>query len=704
MGSVSVKAEEQVALTIPGAYVRVQTPDGQTGIRFAVSMTKDAYEQNASTITETGTLVIPEDYYAQKGYTDATYTVETAKQADSKIAYTDTTTNWYPVDASGYATNVEEDIVAYQTMVYVYDIDEEWFDVDFIVRGYANVNGQAVYSALYENSMSYIAKQAIDMDASLESALGGFLKTYQVAFMVDGAPQDTVEVKYGEQVSAIGAPEKAGYEFKYWAYNGVQFDFATPITSNLTLEAVFEEVVVQDIVKYSADKLVLVDPATTDATLSYDGKILTYTANAQTGPFSRMLKIDGISSYEQNTYIALTLNLTISDYAYMIGVGEEIGWLNENNLFVNSSLGNWLTIVFKVNANTEVNAGSGVFAFIDLSVSETSATAQFSDVYVMTEAGYAEFSQINGVVEYTGKDLVVLDASTASMANFEYDEKNVLTYTMNSGNPWDRDLTLKGIASYKAGTYVAIRMNIVASGSHIFYGVAEVPLTPTYLNDNKLPETFGLGKWVYAIYHFESDVVVGNNAGVFCFLDNTNASIQISNVYVMGEAGYAEFTKQPDIMKFAGTDVALLDPNLNGVKANVSYSEGILTYTALDDSPWFRELMLSGVSGYKAGTYLAIRMKFIGNATEKVGSMYNYVFGTNGNLVFINDNKVGVTADYGVWVTAIYQFTADTTVGDDSGTFLFLDLNENPGTEHTVQISDVYVMTPAGYAQFLAQA
>jgi hypothetical protein len=79
----------------------------------------------------------------------------------------------------------------------------------------------------------------------------------------------------------------------------------------------------------------------------------------------------------------------------------------------------------------------------------------------MTEAGYAEFSQIKGIAEYTGADVSLL--ADTGIASLSYDANKVLTYTAISGMPWDRTLKLNGVSSYKAGTYVALRMKFTGA-------------------------------------------------------------------------------------------------------------------------------------------------------------------------------------------------------------------------------------------------
>ena len=46
-----------------------------------------------------------------------------------------------------------------------------------------------------------------------------------------------VSAKYGETISEPPAPSKEGYEFECWTLNGSEYDFSTPITEPITLEA-----------------------------------------------------------------------------------------------------------------------------------------------------------------------------------------------------------------------------------------------------------------------------------------------------------------------------------------------------------------------------------------------------------------------------------------------------------------------------------
>lgn len=68
------------------------------------------------------------------------------------------------------------------------------------------------------------------------------VKVYMVSFDTDGgtliAP---VEAAEGKTINAPLIPEKEGYEFVNWTLNNQVYNFETPITSNITLKAVYKK-------------------------------------------------------------------------------------------------------------------------------------------------------------------------------------------------------------------------------------------------------------------------------------------------------------------------------------------------------------------------------------------------------------------------------------------------------------------------------
>ena len=74
--------------------------------------------------------------------------------------------------------------------------------------------------------------------------VGEAVVTHTVTFKVDASAVDTKTVESGKTVTAPADPSQSGKKFVGWYTDGnVKFDFATPITGDLTLNAKFEDAV-----------------------------------------------------------------------------------------------------------------------------------------------------------------------------------------------------------------------------------------------------------------------------------------------------------------------------------------------------------------------------------------------------------------------------------------------------------------------------
>lgn len=71
---------------------------------------------------------------------------------------------------------------------------------------------------------------------------GGGTTTYTVTFNSDGGSEvASQEIVSGYTAKEPDAPTRDGYKLNYWTLNGVEYDFDTPVTSDITLVAVWEE-------------------------------------------------------------------------------------------------------------------------------------------------------------------------------------------------------------------------------------------------------------------------------------------------------------------------------------------------------------------------------------------------------------------------------------------------------------------------------
>ena len=81
---------------------------------------------------------------------------------------------------------------------------------------------------------------------------GYYAELFTVTLVVDNQTFDTITVKENSKLSISNLPTKEGYYLAGWALDEELFDLNTPITSNITLVAVFEEVKETEMVGYGS--------------------------------------------------------------------------------------------------------------------------------------------------------------------------------------------------------------------------------------------------------------------------------------------------------------------------------------------------------------------------------------------------------------------------------------------------------------------
>lgn len=90
-------------------------------------------------------------------------------------------------------------------------------------------------------------KNTENLAGAIDSITGGGTPIYTVTFDSNGgstvASQQIVE---GYTVKEPTAPTKTGYKFLYWILNGVEYDFSTLVTSDITLVAEWKEALVPE--------------------------------------------------------------------------------------------------------------------------------------------------------------------------------------------------------------------------------------------------------------------------------------------------------------------------------------------------------------------------------------------------------------------------------------------------------------------------
>ncbi len=145
------------------------------------------------------------------------------------------------------------------------DVDELYSDIDFIGLSleealilYFNIETEdrlgvdaTIFSTyelddqVEENIIKSINKNGVNIEFIyqelniIEETQANY---YTITFDTDGGtPIDSVVVKTNDILEAPVAPTKEGYTFEYWALDDEEYDFTTPITSDITLTAVWKE-------------------------------------------------------------------------------------------------------------------------------------------------------------------------------------------------------------------------------------------------------------------------------------------------------------------------------------------------------------------------------------------------------------------------------------------------------------------------------
>lgn len=117
------------------------------------------------------------------------------------------------------------------------------------LHGYLVINGNTNMETFNENTNNYLK----DLNNwSFDSFDINQKSQYTVTFNSNGGSSvASRDVNYNEQVTKPSNPTRTGYTFKEWHLNGSVYDFNTPVTSNITLTAVWNknDVIVDETLK-----------------------------------------------------------------------------------------------------------------------------------------------------------------------------------------------------------------------------------------------------------------------------------------------------------------------------------------------------------------------------------------------------------------------------------------------------------------------
>jgi uncharacterized repeat protein (TIGR02543 family) len=158
----------------------------------------------------------------------------------------------------------------------------------------------------YLNDSKYNFSTKVTKDITLIARW--ITQTYTVSFnTLDGSQITPIKVEGSKLATKPTDPTKEGYTFTGWTLNGNAFDFNTPITSNIVLQAVWEKQGTKYTVTFNSNGGSAVASQTIEA-----GKTATKPSNpTRNGYTFSSWQINGIN-YNFNTAITNNITLTAS--------------------------------------------------------------------------------------------------------------------------------------------------------------------------------------------------------------------------------------------------------------------------------------------------------------------------------------------------------------------------------------------------------
>ena len=119
-----------------------------------------------------------------------------------------------------------------------------YFSIERNGNDYENITINSSYKLDEEIKREIIEKVGIDIEFFYSNTVltGEETNFYTVNFDTDGGSSiDSVVVKTNSTLEEPDNPTKEGYTFEYWELDGEEYDFTTPITSDITLTAIWKE-------------------------------------------------------------------------------------------------------------------------------------------------------------------------------------------------------------------------------------------------------------------------------------------------------------------------------------------------------------------------------------------------------------------------------------------------------------------------------
>lgn len=183
-------------------------------------------EKNVISPAKTGYTFV---YWVDENDVHYTFPMQILKDLQLSAVYTPNTNTSYKVIT--YLEDVETD-------EYIRDSEVEKFgttDED------VTITAEKIEGFTLNTDNSSDLTQTIDAEGTTEFVLKYDRNVYSVKVQIDDSVIETLSVKYGGKIVEPEAPEAPeGYEFIGWVVNDVDYDFDTPVTSDIVLNAEFE--------------------------------------------------------------------------------------------------------------------------------------------------------------------------------------------------------------------------------------------------------------------------------------------------------------------------------------------------------------------------------------------------------------------------------------------------------------------------------
>lgn len=252
INSITVKADNPItSYSVVGGQIKLPADDGFNGVRFPIFMNDEDYETyiNGNLIEKTGAILCD----ASKVVGDLTLSTVGGVDFDTTDIWKESSESGY-MEAGVFIYKIPATAVACTNNIacvgyYQLKNDDTIYYTDTIVRSAA----QIAYSAYNDRNATETSKYKYETEegdyspftSTQLTRILSYMPQYTITYMDGSTEIATDTVRYGYQAdSSVSAGEKSGYNFSAWQLNGVDYDFSTAVTNNITLTASWEKIYV----------------------------------------------------------------------------------------------------------------------------------------------------------------------------------------------------------------------------------------------------------------------------------------------------------------------------------------------------------------------------------------------------------------------------------------------------------------------------